>query len=168
MIAKQPLMLTNTGREELATRVHRLDAMARNILFMIDKGTNTADTIVQRSVFPREAVLDRIARLLRDGFLAGGNAGRPLAAAADGAGSSVTLQLLPDVSLSQARFALSDFCLDHFGTRAQGLVQAIDRCGDLGSLQRVLDGIHSEVRQHFGDRLPELLLCVREINQTAS
>jgi hypothetical protein len=77
------------------------------------------------------------------------------------------LRLVAGVSLAQARFALSEFCLDQFGPRAQPLLEAIDRCRDLGSLQKLLSQIAAEVEGRRRDSLPKLLECVREINETS-
>jgi hypothetical protein len=76
------------------------------------------------------------------------------------------LRLAAGVSLAQARFALSDFCLDHFGSRSQPLVDAINDCIDVSSLQRILSRIGTEISERHRDALPRLLDCVREINDT--
>ena len=62
---------------------------------------------------------------------------------------------------------LSEFCLDLFGSRGQPLLEAIERCNDVGTLQVVLNRIGSEVEQRHPDRLPKLRECVREINETS-
>jgi hypothetical protein len=74
------------------------------------------------------------------------------------------LRLAAGISLVQARFVLSEFCLDQFGARGQPLVDAIDRCTDPSAMQRVLTMIGSEVSQR--DALAKLVACVREINET--
>ena len=76
------------------------------------------------------------------------------------------LRLVAGVSLAQARFALSDFCLDHFGSRSQTLVDAINDCIDLSGLQKILSRIATEIKERHRDSLPKLLECVREINNT--
>lgn len=78
------------------------------------------------------------------------------------------LRLVAGVSLVQARFALSDFCLDQFGSRGQPLVEAIERCTDLGRLQELLSRISTQVQERHRGSLPKLLECVREINETSS
>jgi hypothetical protein len=77
------------------------------------------------------------------------------------------LRLVAGVSLAQARFALSGFCLDHFGPQAQALLEAIDHCRDLGSLQKLLSQIAAEVERRRRDSLPKLIECVHEINETS-
>jgi hypothetical protein len=77
------------------------------------------------------------------------------------------LQLEAGVSVAQARFALSEFCLDQFGARAQQLMDAIDRCADVAALQEVLMLIGADVQERRRECLPKLIDCVREINETS-
>jgi hypothetical protein len=77
------------------------------------------------------------------------------------------LRLVAGVSLAQARFALSDFCLDHFGSRSQPLVDAINDCIDLSTLQKILSRIGTEIKERHRESLPRLIECVREINDTS-
>jgi hypothetical protein len=77
------------------------------------------------------------------------------------------LSLKSGVSPSQARFALSNFCLDQFGTNGQALADVLELCSDVASLQEALNSIQIEVRNRCPDRLPVLVGCVNEINQTA-
>lgn len=167
MIANnQILVLTPKGRDELKTRAFKLDTVDRNTLFLVEKGNSTPATILQRSLFPKDIIAARIQALVSGGFLdAGAAAGAPSSASALPA--QQTLQLKPGISLSQARFSLSDFCLEHFGTRSARLVESIERCGDVPSLQKVIDMIHAEIRQNAGNRLPALANCVAEINDSA-
>ena len=77
------------------------------------------------------------------------------------------LQLRAGVSLAHARFVLSEFCLDQFSARAQQFTDAIEGCRDVVALQKVLDLISADVQQRHGDRLPKLIDCARDINETA-
>jgi hypothetical protein len=77
------------------------------------------------------------------------------------------VRLEAGISQAQARFALSEFCLNEFGVRGQALVDAVNRCGDVPALQKMLKLIHNEVQSSYRDRLPTLIACVREINETA-
>jgi len=77
------------------------------------------------------------------------------------------LWLEAGVSLAQARFELSEFCLNQFGARAHQLMDAIDRCADLNALQKVLILIGADVEARHRECLPKLIDCVREINATA-
>jgi hypothetical protein len=77
------------------------------------------------------------------------------------------LNLKSGVSPSQARFALSNFCLDQFGTNGQDLSDVLELCTDVASLQEALSSIQMEVVNRCPDRMPALVACVDEINQTA-
>jgi hypothetical protein len=79
--------------------------------------------------------------------------------------SSEFPQLDAGISVSQARYILSDFCLDQFGTKGQPLIDAIGKAVDVERLQQVLDRITREVRKQRRPQMPELLSRIREINE---
>jgi hypothetical protein len=79
----------------------------------------------------------------------------------------VQLSLKSGVSRSQARFALSNFCLDQFGTNGQDLADVVELCTDVASLQAALGAIQTEVENRCPERLAALVACVDEINETA-
>jgi hypothetical protein len=86
---------------------------------------------------------------------------------ASGAEASDPLRLEADISLAQARFTLSEFCLNQFGVQSQEFVDAVNRCGEVAGVQKVLNLIRTEMLNRHRDRLPQLIACVREINETA-
>jgi hypothetical protein len=88
-------------------------------------------------------------------------------AASSGSSAAEQLRLESGISLSQARFALTDFCLNQFGVQGQTFLDALGRCSDVAGLQKVLSKIRSEVLDRHLDRLPTLAACVREINDTS-
>jgi hypothetical protein len=61
--------LTLKGTDELAARTYRLDARARNILFLIQRGYLTVEGILENSIFPRDEVVERLRDLLRAHFV---------------------------------------------------------------------------------------------------
>ena len=77
------------------------------------------------------------------------------------------VHLKAGISPSHTRFTLSNFCLNNFGADGQYLADLIDFCADTNQLQEVLNTIREEVRSRFPDRLPTLVACVREVNETA-
>lgn len=79
---------------------------------------------------------------------------------------SERLRFKPGISPSQARFALSNFCLDVFGTAGQDLADVVEFCNDVSSLQMALDTIRSEIKKLHPQRRPDLVTVVREINET--
>jgi hypothetical protein len=165
----QILVLTSKGTEELRNHAFQLDVSARNTLSLIEQGCKTADAILQRSMFPHNTVVDGLRRLLTNKFVAFAEDDP----APRAAGSPNTarpgrrdLRLNFGVSPSQARFALSNFCMDEFGTDGQYLVDAVSLCTDIMSLQEVLNSIRSELEESVPDRMSALIACVRELNDT--
>jgi hypothetical protein len=163
-------VLTPKGAQELHNRHLELDATAKNILQLIEEGAATAEAILERSMFPHNTVIAGLRRLLSN---------KLIAAAADGLGAPQAsgksasarsgrreLRLKFGISPAQARFALSNFCMDHFGAEERYLVDAISLCADAMTLQEVLNSIRAEVDERFPDHLPALFDCVREINET--
>jgi hypothetical protein len=75
--------------------------------------------------------------------------------------------LRPGISLAQARFSLTEFCLDELGAKGQQLVDAIGGCADLGALQKVVALIGAEVQANHPASAQRLAACLREINDTA-
>jgi hypothetical protein len=164
-------LLTPKGIEELRGRTPKLDAAARSILSLIDQGTTVAESILQRSKLTRDQVIEGLRVLLSNGFISTSTSDatvqptpEPTPSVADSI--SERLRLKPGISPSQARFALSNFCLDHFGTKGQELADAVGFCTDVDSLQMALDNIRTEVKKLFPERRAALVACVREINDT--
>jgi len=166
-------LLTPKGTEELRGRTPKLDANARSILSLIEQGTTVAESILQRSKFTRDEVIEGLRVLLSNGFIStstgdGAVPPPPSAMPAVSVADSVSerLRLKPGISPSQARFVLSNFCLDQFGTNGQDLAEAVGFCTDVASLQMALDNIRTEVKKLFPERRAALVACVREINET--
>jgi hypothetical protein len=70
------LLLTPKGIEALRGGASKLDAIARNILSLIEHGSTSAETILQRSKSRRDEVIDALRLLLRNGFVATATSGR--------------------------------------------------------------------------------------------
>jgi hypothetical protein len=171
---EESLFLTAKGAGELHAHTSKLDVTAKNILSLIDEGCTTTATILQRSMFAHNAVMEGLRRLLSNGLVAiatdGGAAStrKPGAATSGARAAGQDLRLEFGVSVSHGRFVLSDFCLDEFGAAGQEMVAVVALCTDVMSLQEALNDIRAEVEQRCPDRLPVLLERVRDINETAS
>jgi hypothetical protein len=164
-------LLTPKGMEELRGRTPKLDATARSILSLIDQGTTVAESILQRSKLTRDEVIEGLRSLLSSGLISTSTSDvtvQPTPESTTSVADSVSerLRLKPGISPSQARFALSNFCLDQFGTNGQDLADAVGFCTDVDSLQMALDNIRTEVKKLFPERRAALVACVREINET--
>jgi hypothetical protein len=166
-------VLTAKGSEELSLRTHRLDIKLRSLLVLIQKCSPTLEAVLQKSLFPREEAMERLRGLVKEQFVAldsatGGEApatlnGSRVAAAA----VSASLSLEQGISLSQARFGLSDFCLDAFGVEAQPLIDAINAAADVSGLQRVVDELASRAaRGGRAELVADLKQRVRDINES--
>jgi hypothetical protein len=164
-------LVTPKGVEELRGRAHKLDAGAKNILSLIEQGSTNPDAILQRSKAPRETVIDGLRWLVSHGFVATATSDGTASQGAHDAASvtssiSERLRLKPGISPAQARFLLTDFCLDQFGADGQVLADAVEFCTDVTSLQMALDNIRTEVKRLGPEGRAALVACVREINET--
>src|SRR5271167_1741142 len=165
-------LLTPKGVDELRGGAHKLGLGTRNILTLIGQGATNPAAILERSKFPRHEVLDGLRLLVSQGFVTtssgGGTAPQaiPDSAPSVANSSSERLRLELGVSPAQARFLLSNFCLDQFGAAGQVLADAVEFCTDVASLQLALDNIRTEVKRLGPDRRAALVACVREINET--
>jgi hypothetical protein len=165
-------LLTPKGAQELRDRSSKLDANAKNILSLVEQGYVTAETILQRSKAPRDQVVEALRSHLSQGFLATATSDGTTPSEASASSASVAsstserLRLKPGISPAQARFLLSNFCLDQFGPKGQDLADVVGFCTDVTSLQLALDNIRTEVKMLMPERRPVLVECVREINET--
>jgi hypothetical protein len=171
-VAGQSFVVTMKGTEELRNRAYKLDVKSRNVLFLIEKGSTSVEAILQRSIFPREEVIERLRQLLGGQFVAvaaehgtAEPAPSPPQPLFNADPATEHLRLDAEVSPSQARFSLSDFCLDQFGVQGQALVDALNLSGNVAALQRVLYNIRVEVNRRCPERMPALIDCVRELNR---
>jgi len=161
------LGLTPKGVEELRHRTHKLDVRGRNILFLIETGHTTLAAIALKSPLRRAEIDQRADVLLADGFIALHSAAQQ-ATAARAASPSVGLtpQLKSGVSLPEARFALSDFCLDCFGVAGQTHMNLLDLCNDEDTLRKILAAIVAAVEKSHRGQLPALAAVIEGINAT--
>ena len=162
---REKLQITPRGVEELRSRTSKLDRRARLFLALIEQGFATTDGIVQRSKATREQVADGLRSLMSNKLVETGTA--PAETSPSVADSiSERLRFKPGISPSQARFALSNFCLDIFGAAGQDLADVVEFCNDVSSLQLALDTIRSEIKKLHPEKRPDLVAVVQEINET--
>lgn len=164
------LQLTSKGADEVARRSYKLSLKKRSVLILLDQA-QTIEYVLRKSVFPREEIVDEIRALLRDAFIAicGGEARRP-DDKAKAAGLPIVdggFLLYPDISLSEAKFLLIDFCVDRFGTRSDALVEEIRACSREKELGCCLGKTFAAVEKQCPDGLPALHELIKRINDTA-
>jgi hypothetical protein len=169
MKSGEKLQITPKGVDELRGRASKLDLHSKIFLSLIEQGATTSEALMQRSKATREQVADGL-RLLMSNKLVETGPGSPSGSgeAAPSAADSISerLRFKPGISPSQARFALSNFCLDVFGTAGQDLADVVEFCNDVSNLQMALDTIRSEIKKLHPERRPDLVAVVREINET--
>jgi hypothetical protein len=165
----EKLLITPKGIEELRSRASKLDVHTKIFLSLIEQGAATAETLAQRSKATREQVADGL-RLLMSNKLVETGSGSPSESGetAPSVADSISerLKFKPGISPSQARFALSNFCLDIFGAAGQDLADVVEFCTDVSSLQMALDTIRSEIKKLHPEKRPDLVAVVQEINET--
>jgi hypothetical protein len=164
------LQRTQKGEDEVARRAYKLSLKKRSVLILLDK-PRTIECILRKSLFPHDEMVEEIRALLRDAFVAiDGEGARP--AGANGGAAAVPalgggLDLDADISMSEAKFLLVDFCVDHFGTQSQALIDEIRACGGEKELSFCLGKAFAAVERQCPDQLPALLALVKKINETA-
>lgn len=164
------LQLTSKGADEVTRRVYKLSLKKRSVLILLDQA-QTIEYILRKSVFPREEIVDEIRALLRDAFIAicGGDVRRTDAKPKLAATPVVdgNFLLYPDFSLSEAKFLLIDFCVDHFGTQSHAFVEEIRACNSEKGFKISLDKTFAAVDKQLPGRLAGLSELVKKINETA-
>jgi hypothetical protein len=169
-LRKEMLILTPKAAEELRKGTYQFDVTAKNVLLLIEQGATTTEMLLQRSMFPHNAVIESLHRLVGNKCVAvvtdDGSSSRSGVSETGSYLGRDELHLKFGVAVSQARFALSNFCMDNFDSENQYLVDAISLCGDVFSLQEVVNTIRTDVDELCPGRLPALIACVREINET--
>lgn len=169
-LRKEMLILTPKAAEELRKGTYQFDVTAKNVLLLIEQGATNTEMLLQRSMFPHNAVIESLHRLVGNKCVAvvtdDGSSSRSGVSETGSYLGRDELHLKFGVAVSQARFALSNFCMDNFDSENQYLVDAISLCGDVFSLQEVVNTIRTDVDELCPGRLPALIACVREINET--
>ena len=161
------LQITGKGEDELKRRIYKLGMKKRSVLILLDQ-PQSIQHVLGKSVFPQREILEEIRALLGDQFIAvsfDGAAGSGPAPATRGPDAGVGLQ--GGIILSEAKFLLIDFCVDHFGTRSQTFVDDISACSKEQDLGFCLGQVLAAAQQQCPDRIPALLRVIREINETA-
>lgn len=158
------LHLTQKGEDEVARRVYKLSMKKRSLLIVLDK-PRTIEYILSKSLFPREEMVEEIRSLLGEGFVAiDGTDAKGTTAAVPVEGK---FYLAADISMSEAKFLLVDFCVDNFGIQSQALVDEIRACRAEKDLSTCLGKTFITAEMLCPDQLPALLELVKKINETA-
>jgi len=169
------LHLTQKGEDEVKHRAYKLSMKKRSVLILLDK-PKPLNHVLAKSVFPRNEAIEEIEALIQDGFIASRGAiaalrpAAPISPAVVPAVLSVadaTFDLDDEIIVSEAKFMLTDFLVDSFGTQSQPFVDAIRACKKVQDIRLCLSGILAATEKQCPNRIPVLLGLIKEINETA-
>lgn len=185
------LQLTPKGEEELKQRTHRLDVRKRSLLVLLGN-TQSLEDVLRKSVLPADDIHAELGTLIAQGFVASSKPSlrsvtphsaspdkRPLSYAessvksappTDSADSLLNLDAIhieEGIFLSEAKFLLTDFCVDCFGTRSEPLVEDVRACREVETFKICFKRVMAETAKQCPERIPNLITLVGEINETA-
>jgi hypothetical protein len=165
------LYITQKGADEVKQRVYKLGMKKRSLLILLDT-PKSIQHILDKSVIPDSEVFEEINALIREGFISvSGEAAAPHADASlpaqAAAASGDRIHLEDEIILSEAKFLLTDFAVDSFGTHSQAFVNEIRACKSVKDLRLCLSTIFAVAEKQCPQHLPALLGLIREINETA-
>lgn len=180
------LYITEKGVDEVKRRTHKLGMKKRSVLILLDTPKSLAQ-ILYKSVFPEAEVRQEISELIEQGFIGAElteltelaklaklakvtKLTDPPRAAAPPAMAPVTgagIEVGDEIILSEAKFLLTDFTVDSFGTQSQVIVDAIRACKGVSDFRSCLNAILAAVEKRCPAQLPALRKLVEEINATA-
>ena len=170
MDALTTLHITAKGEAEVKHRTHKLSMKKRSVLILLDK-PKTLEQLLSKTVLHPDETLGEIEALMRDGFVdAWGSIPDAETVPAKNApplpnGSPVYLS--PEIVISEAKFLLTDFAVDTFGTQSQTIADQIRDCKTVHDVESCLTGILALAEKQCPARLPALRVIVGEINATA-
>lgn len=164
------LQLTPKGADEIRSRTHKLGLKKRSVLLLLDR-PRPIQYLVGRSVLPQGEMLEEIRTLIGDQFVAvsagGGANGAEPGQPGSASGVDGSFHLYGGIIVSEAKFLLTDFCVDHFGTQSQAFADEIGACSKENDLRLCLGKIVAAAQKRCPERIPDLLRLVKEINETA-
>jgi hypothetical protein len=167
------LHITPKGDDELKRRVYKLDMKKRSLLILLSR-PQSIENLASKTVLPQEEFNAAIITLIQDGFVSTGGAvaNSDFAASSHSnsqstAAASLAIYIEDDVVLSEAKFLLTNFSVDSFGTDSQAFVDKIRSCKSVGDVRHHLNTIHAAVEERCPAQLPTLHDVIREINATA-
>jgi hypothetical protein len=161
---------TQKGKDEIQHRTYKLNIKKRSLLILLET-PHSVEEVMRKTVFPHNEVADEILALIQEGFIRQGTSDEApslgTAVSQSASGSPQMLQLDDEIILSEAKFLLSDFCVDSFGTQSKGFAEDIRACQDTEHIRQCLNKIFALTSKHCPEHLPRLLEIVKEINDTA-
>jgi len=160
------LHITQKGIDEVQRRIYKLNIKKRSVLLLLET-PHSIEEVLHKTVFPHNEITEEILALIQEGFIHQGESGGILTPSVRSTASAKDLKLDDEIILSEAKFLLSDFCVDSFGTQSKGFGEDIRACHDVEHIRQCLDKIFELTGKHCPDQLPKLFAIIKEINETA-
>lgn len=166
------LYITAKGEDEIKRRVYKLDMKKRSLLILLAR-PQSIEYLTSKSVLPPQEFSATVNSLIQDGFIATGDSAavfvpaRPSSPATQPPEAGSTIHIEDDVVISEAKFLLTNFCVDSFGTDSQEFVDTIRSCKSVGDIRYHLSTIYAAAEMRCPAQIPTLQNVVREINATA-
>lgn len=149
------LHITPKGEDEIKHRVYKLDMKKRSLLILLGR-PQSIEYLASKTVLLQEEFNATIIALIQDGFVATGEVA---------AGPAIHIE--DDVILSEAKFLLTNFCVDSFGTDSQTFADTIRSCKNVNDVRHHLNTILAAAEKRCPAQIPTLHNVIREINATA-
>jgi hypothetical protein len=165
------LLITERGTVEVRDRLADLDSKARSILLALGAAPRTIGDLLSNLPLERADALLRIDALLKEGLVNRRRGESRAVAQAQQKAESVSaasgLELEAGIFVSEARFLLTDFCVDALGSEADKLVRALEAANGVDGLRRCLQDIAARLASHDPAAMPSLHRIVATVNGTA-
>ena len=165
------LAITQSGSQEIRDRIADLDIKARSILLALSAAPRTIGELLGDLPAERAEALIRIDSLLKEGLVSSrGAASRSQAQPGQTEREMPPvggLELKDGIFVSEARFLLTDLCVDVFGAGSEKLTTAVENANGVADLRHCLRDIAALIAQKHPHALPTLGRIVVAINETA-
>jgi hypothetical protein len=162
------LLITPSGSRKISDPAAGLDSKARSILLALSAAPHAIGELLGNLPVERAESLIRIADLLKEGLVSSRAAAPRTQAQTQRELPPVDgLDLKHGIFLSEARFLLTDFCVDVLGAGSEKLTTGVENANGVDGLRDCLRDIAALIAQEHPAALPTLHGIVLAINETA-
>jgi len=170
------LLITQRGFDEIKDRKFKLDIKARTILLVLMHGQKSLGELLAKISLDKNIIFDTIEFLVKGGFIDLGGESSSTQTVSDArstnrshpaASIASTFYLKEGIVLSEARFLLTNFCVDAFGMQSEVLVNTVSEANTIYKMQECLKAIFEITVQKAPSEITVLQNVVQEINATS-
>lgn len=174
----EQLVLTPKGIEEVKHRTFKLNVKKRSLLILLAVSPMAVGHLRAKAILPAEEFETGLKSLVDDGFISGPSLSGRSGGSPDTGPRSVTFEptthasathnrINRDIALAEAKFLLTDFCVDCFGTDAQIFAEGIRAVTDVQGFCNCLTRVWAATKAGSPEQLKRLAELISEINDTA-